>query len=255
MENQNNSIKAPQPTNLEKTPFAGLGLAIASLVLGIISIPLSFIVIGGLCGAIGLILSIIYLQRKYLLRTIAWWGLSLSIISLLISSVFAGLIYFEVQDFHQTMNLLGSQDYEEWIGKQTPNITLKDLDDNSFTLSSLQGKCLILDFWETWCPPCKMEIPHFVKLRNQYDANDLVIIGISSEDEETLRSFKKKHRINYLISTSSDLPSPYADITSIPTTFFIDREGIIKHVASGYHDFKELNLFVKSLDKEKDPNE
>jgi peroxiredoxin len=94
-----------------------------------------------------------------------------------------------------------------------------------------------------------------VRLRNTYDGNDVIIIGISAEDEKTIHSFAKKRRINYSLALEPNLPAPYADVTSLPTTFFIDREGIIRYVAEGYHDFEQLNIFVKGLDRKADPNE
>ena len=185
----------------------------------------------------------------------AWWGLSLSIAGLLVTTGFAIYVFGEVRQFQETMTMLQSQSYDEWIDTEAPDFTLKDLEGNPVTLSALKGRRVILNFWATWCPPCRMEIPHFVKLRNMHDSNDLVIIGISSEKEKTIRSFGEKHRINYSLAVERDLPSPYADVTSIPTTFFIDRDGIIRHVSGGYHDFKELNGFVLALDRKEDPNE
>jgi peroxiredoxin len=91
-------------------------------------------------------------------------------------------------------------------------------------------------------------------LSKTYDADDLVIIGISSESEATIRSFRDKWQISYPLAGASNLPSPYGDIKSIPTTFFIDRKGIIRDVLVGYHDFRQLNAHVIALDQPPDPN-
>ena len=102
-----------------------------------------------------------------------------------------------------------------------------------------------------------MQIPHFVKLRNLYDPNDLAIVAISFEDEKTVRSFVEKQKINYQLvaETISNLPPPYADITALPTTFFIDRDGLIKYVTDGYHDFDELDELVRLIESKQDLNQ
>jgi peroxiredoxin len=231
--------------------YPGFGLAVACFVLGILSIPFSLFLIGGIYGLLGLILGIVHLSKKnYLLRPLTMWGLSLSLVGLLGSAGFGIYYFLQVKQLRQTMSMMETREYEEWIGVEAPDLTLKVLDGNTVILSELRGRSVILDFWATWCPPCRMEIPHFVKLRNRYDANDLAIIGISSEDVNTLNSFAREHRINYLLASEKDLPEPYADVTSIPTTFFIDQEGIIRHVAEGYHDFEDLNNFVNVLNSE-----
>jgi peroxiredoxin len=234
--------------------FAGLGLAVASLVLGILSVSLSLMMIGGACGLVGLGLAIVHLNKRYILRSMAWWGLGLSVAGLLFTVVFAIYFVSGVLEVRRTMAALEEQSFEEWIGTEAPDFTLTDLEGNTVVLSGLKGRRVILDFWATWCPPCRKEIPHFVKLRNEYDANDVFIMGISGEDEKTIRPFGKQHRINYPLGVEKDMPSPYSDITSIPTTFFVDRDGIIRYVAEGYHDFKELNGFLAGLDRKADPN-
>lgn len=139
-------------------------------------------------------------------------------------------------------SMLVSQTYTEWIGTEAPDFTLEDIDGHLINLSSFRGKRVILDFWATWCPPCKREIPHFVKLYETTDTEELIIIGISNESSEVVRDFAKKHNINYVLITIIDeeLPKPYSSVRSIPTTFFIDRDGVIESVLVGYHSFKEL---------------
>jgi hypothetical protein len=91
-----------------------------------------------------------------------------------------------------------------------------------------------------------MEIPHFMELHREISTNDLVIVGISTEDQDVLSRFVAAKRIGYAIAqpTAAGLPVPYSEIRSIPTTFFIDRQGVIENVAVGYLDLGTLRSFA-----------
>lgn len=129
---------------------------------------------------------------------------------------------------------------DDWVGKPAPDFTVTTLSGESITLSDLKGRRVILDFWATWCPPCIAEIPHFVQLSNEFHPQELFLIGISSEDVATLQSFRNEHNMNYPVASADLNPSPYGDIQAIPTTFFLDKNGIIQQVFVGYHDYKGL---------------
>jgi thiol-disulfide isomerase/thioredoxin len=112
---------------------------------------------------------------------------------------------------------------------------------------------VVLDFWATWCPPCVREIPHFIRLHNETSRDDLIIVGISSEADSKLKPFVKKYGVSYPIASANDLPSPYSDVRAIPTTFFIDRQGVIQSVLVGYHELKELKTRAQSPDFKGEP--
>jgi hypothetical protein len=109
------------------TEYSGLGLAVASLVLGILSIPFSLMLVGGICGLVGLVLAVVHLSKRYILRPMAWWGLGLSVTGVLLSLGFG--IYFVrgVLEVRETMAMLEGQSFEEWIDAEAPEFTLTGL--------------------------------------------------------------------------------------------------------------------------------
>jgi len=107
------------------------------------------------------------------------------------------------------------------------NFTLMDLDGNEISLSDFNGKILILNFWATWCPPCREEIPNFVEVYNEYESKDVQFIGVSNEDISTLISFVEDYNISYPILIDNANVMEKWEIRAIPTTFVFDREGHI----------------------------
>ncbi len=227
-------------------PHAGVGVAVTSFVLGLASLALSLFVIGVIFGIVGLVFGIVHLGKKMpLFKAMAVWGVVLSLIGILVNAGFGVFYGIRIHQVFVAMRDIQSEgglrpQTEEYIGVAAPDINLTDIDGNVITLSKLKGKRVILDFWATWCGPCKMEIPHFIKLADEVKTDNLVIIGISSEDKSVLKNFIKKTGINYSVASARNLPSPFSGISSIPTTFFIDRNGIIQNVLVGYHDYDTL---------------
>lgn len=128
-----------------------------------------------------------------------------------------------------------------------PLFTLKNLDGKDVSLSDYRGKIVFVNFWATWCGPCRMEIPHFVKLMDKY-SDDLAILGISVDDPrdyDKIPAFSSSFNINYpiLLDDKGQVNYMYGGIQSIPTTFVLNREGkalgrIIG--ARSYEQFEEL---------------
>ena len=112
-----------------------------------------------------------------------------------------------------------------------PDFTLNTTDGKSITLSGYKDKVIILNFWATWCPPCRAEIPDFIELYREYKDKGLVILGVSLDrgDPAVLAEFIKSNNITYPVVAGNDsVAGSFGGIQGIPTTFIINRDGNIK---------------------------
>jgi peroxiredoxin len=137
---------------------------------------------------------------------------------------------------------------------QAPDFTVKDLKGREISLSNYSGKVIFLNFWATWCRPCKAEIPDFIEAYKQYKDKGMEIIGISVDtiSPKSVLKFAEKYKINYPVVMSTDTiqkdyePGPY-----IPTTIIIDQEGKIRHRHIGYMSKEKLKGYFLKLTEEK----
>lgn len=130
--------------------------------------------------------------------------------------------------------------------QEAPDFTLTDLEGNEVSLSDFKGKVIIIDFWATWCGPCKMEIPSFIKLQEDYQ-DDVVILGVSLDQggPKAVVPFAKKMNINYpIVYGDGSVVQAYGGIRGIPTTFVVDRDFNIQRKYVGYTDHK---VFEKDI--------
>jgi thiol-disulfide isomerase/thioredoxin len=173
----------------------------------------------------------------------AWWGIGLSIFGVL-AGILAGtglyLLFFFVRSNMPSYEEAGEEQVKTWEGVRAPDFTVTTLDNQPFTLSQFKGKRVVVDCWATWCAPCWKEIPHLNQLAKENPKEELVIIGISHEEHDVVSEFAGKNNIGYPIATADNLPPPYGEVSSLPTTFFIDRNGVIQSVLVGYHDLDQL---------------
>lgn len=139
------------------------------------------------------------------------------------------------------MVIVGCQKEVE-AGPTAPDFSLKDLSGQTVTLEQYRGKVVLLDFWATWCPPCRMTIPMLIKLQDKYRDDGLVILGISIDDpqqitDKDLRYFIKMTKINYpILRYNQKVMKDYfeGERVSVPTMFVVDRNGKIRDMIVGY---------------------
>ena len=115
--------------------------------------------------------------------------------------------------------------------KANLSFTVKDMNGADVRLADYKGKVILINFWATWCPPCKAEIPGFIELYDRYKDKGLVILGVSGDDDAaTLRSFASEMKINYPMLVGRDqeqLLDAYGPLYGYPTSFIVGRDGAI----------------------------
>lgn len=132
-------------------------------------------------------------------------------------------------------------------GDKAPNFSLKSVKGKTVKLSDFKGKIVIVDFWATWCPPCRKGIPDLVSIQKKFK-KDVVVIGISLDAEKTIKDvpeFVKNYKINYPILYGDEkVVVDYGGIQSIPTTFVIDRKG---NVVDSHVGLVEKDTYINKI--------
>ncbi len=144
---------------------------------------------------------------------------------------------------------------KEAIHVSAPDFTLKTLDDQEITLSDLKGKVVLLDFWATWCGPCRESIPHLIQLEKKFKEMEFKVIGMSMDrgDVDTVRRFVKSMDIPYSIIITPDDVARHYSIRGLPTTILIDQSGMVHEKIIGFNQTiaKQLEDKVAELLSEK----
>ncbi|HKT13503.1 MAG TPA: TlpA disulfide reductase family protein [Terriglobia bacterium] len=144
-------------------------------------------------------------------------------------ALLAAMVHFEHMDvtldspeFASAINELKQQDLQ----RQQADFTLADLEGHEWTLKNLHGKVVLVNFWATWCPPCRKEIPDLEALSKRFKGQGLVVLGISDDDTIKVKAFARREKINYpiLLDPEHQVNKLYS-VAGIPMSFVYDRDG------------------------------
>lgn len=141
------------------------------------------------------------------------------------------------------------------------DFALPDVDGKTITLADHRGKVTIVDFWGTWCPPCREEVPLFVELKKRYGKQGLEIVGITYENgggdvKQTIKDFIQENGVSYICVIGDDKTrDQIPDFEGYPTTLFIDRAGKVRLKLTGGRKLAVLESFVKELLSNKSPGQ
>jgi cytochrome c biogenesis protein CcmG/thiol:disulfide interchange protein DsbE len=143
-------------------------------------------------------------------------------------------------------------------GKPAPPFVLEDLNGKKVSLASYKGKAVLINFWATWCAPCKIETPWIVELRNQYASKGFEVLGVSADDlnrddpkelakdkMEIAQSAQKLH-INYpVLIDGGTLDKPYGGLDELPESFFVNRKGVVVAAQLGLTSKDDIESNIK----------
>lgn len=139
------------------------------------------------------------------------------------------------------------------VGEKAPNASLVDLDGKALSIADFKGRALIINFWATWCPPCRAEIPALDAVYQAYRDKGVEVLGIDyGEDGDTVKGFLRDIKISYRIALD-----PYEEaadryrVAALPTSFFVDREGVIRAVHLGGMDRQTIESQLSKILPEK----
>jgi peroxiredoxin len=135
-----------------------------------------------------------------------------------------------------------------WKGKSAPEFSLESLDGRTVHLADYRGKGVLLNFWATWCQPCKIEMPWFEELQKEYGSQGLQVVGIAMDDasKEDIAKFAKEMGVNYPILLGKEsVGDAYGGVQFLPSTFFIDRDGKVVDRIFGLRSRSEIEDDIK----------
>ncbi len=135
-------------------------------------------------------------------------------------------------------------------GPDAPRVTFQMLDGRVVPLSALKGQVVLLNFWATWCPPCRAEMPGFEKVWEAKRGDGFTVVGVSMDDAspEHVASFLRDHAIAYPVALASpEIPAAFGGVNSFPTSFLIDRQGRVRYTVRGIFASVTLRAAVDRL--------
>jgi thiol-disulfide isomerase/thioredoxin len=167
-----------------------------------------------------------------------------------VAVVIAVMLYFGYHQARRSASAGGSDGSFSGItiSKPAPDFTLESLNGQNIRLSDLRGKAVLLNFWATWCAPCKIEMPWFVELQNEYGAQGLQIVGVAMDDssKDDIAKFAKDMGVNYPVLIGKEaVGEEYGGVPALPESFFIGRDGKVVDKIIGLKGKAEIEDAVK----------
>ena len=140
--------------------------------------------------------------------------------------------------FLLTISFVVSSGYSQEVGSKAPEFSMPDLNGNSIKLSEFKGKVILVDFWASWCVPCKKSMPHIIDLYNNRSDSAFIVIAVNVDDEKSkISEFANSINVTFpfpvIFDKEKSLPALY-NAEGMPTTIIIDKEGIIRFKESGF---------------------
>jgi len=169
------------------------------------------------------------------------------LVPIVVAAIIAVMLFAGIHSARK--NRAGGSVSGQLRGKEAPDFELQSLEGKNVKLSDFRGKAVLLNFWATWCGPCKIEMPWFVELQKEYGPQGLQIVGVAMDDasKEDIAKFVKEMGVNYpILIGKEDVGNQYGGVNVLPTTFFIDRDG--KIVAREF-GLQSRSLFVDNIKK------
>lgn len=124
------------------------------------------------------------------------------------------------------------------IGDLAPAFSLQDIAGSTVNLSEYKNKVVLLEFWATWCPPCKASVPELIEVQKKYEAKEFTVLGVSVDRAQDLSNylveFSRVYHINYPVLIGNDDVARKYNVTSIPVSVLIDKKGKIVNIYVGY---------------------
>lgn len=137
------------------------------------------------------------------------------------------------------------------IGSRLPEFSVRDFEGREISSADLRGKVLLIDFWATWCQPCKKEMPGYQKLADRYGARGFAVIGFKATmmaDTEDPLTFAKKMSVHYpLVTATDDLMQKFGGLEGLPTTLLYDRQGVLRKKVIGFEYTDVFDSELKHL--------
>ena len=155
----------------------------------------------------------------------------------------AGLLFLELSAPSGRLEAEGSS-------RLAPSFSVRTLDGKTFRLQDQRGKPVVLDFWATWCSPCRASMPHLDRIQERHARDGLVVLGLSVDEvgSAKVKRFAERLGVRFRLAMAEEkLLDQYGPIRQIPTTFFINRRGEVVRRTVGYLDAETLDAYVREL--------